>query len=346
MEDVDLNLSRDEEVADAGRARVPTLKTLAALTGYSVTAVSRALKDAPDISSEAKERVRLAARQIGYRPNRAGLRLRTGKTQVISLILNTDEEIMGLTSMMINGISDRLRGSNYHLVVTPYTGADDPMDPVRYVVETHSADGVILSRTEPNDRRVAFLAGNNLPFATHGRTDMGIDHAWHDYDNERFAYDAVVALARAGARRIGLVGPPLQLNYAGHMRKGFARAIEACSLESHLIEGVTIEDDLATMQVALTDVFQSQRRPDGIISGAGSSAIAIVAAIEAAGLVVGSDVHIAAKQSTRVLEWFRPSIHGFNEDFRAAGRDLADFVLRAIAGEDPRSLQRLAYPAA
>ncbi|MCU0831317.1 MAG: LacI family transcriptional regulator [Rhizobiaceae bacterium] len=322
---------------------MPTLKTPAALTGYSVTAVSRALKDAPDISSEAKERVRSAARQIGYRPNRAGLRLRTGKTQVISLILNTDEEIMGLTSMMINGISDRLRGSNYHLVVTPYTGADDPLDPVRYVVETHSADGVILSRTEPNDRRVAFLASSGLPFATHGRTDMGFEHPWHDYGNERFAFDAVAALARAGARRIGLVGRPPQLTCSGHMRKGFARAIEAFGLDSHLIEDVTIEDGLETMQLAMTDVFRSPRRPDGIVSGAGSSAIAIVAAIEAARLVVGLDVHVAAKQSTPVLEWFRPSLHGFNEDFRAAGRDLADFVLRAIAGEYPKSLQRLAY---
>ena len=39
------------------------------MTGYSVTAVSRALKDAPDISEQTKERVRLVANQIGYRPN-------------------------------------------------------------------------------------------------------------------------------------------------------------------------------------------------------------------------------------------------------------------------------------
>jgi LacI family transcriptional regulator len=343
MEDVEPNLTQQREAGDAGRNGIPTLKTLASLTGYSVTAVSRALKDAPDISAEAKERVRHAARQIGYRPNRAGLRLRTGKTQVISLILNTDEEIMGLTSMMINGISDRLRGSSYHLVVTPYASADDPLDPVRYVVETHSADGVILSRTEPNDRRVAYLAANGMPFATHGRTDMGLVHAWHDYDNERFARDSVSALAKAGARRIGLVGPPPQLTYAGHMRKGFAQAMEEFALENHLVEGVTIEDGLETVRTVMSQVFRGKRRPDGIVSGAGSSAIAIVAAIEAAGLVVGRDVHVAAKQSTRVLEWFRPSIVGFNEDFRAAGRDLADFVLRAISGEDPASLHRLAY---
>ena len=49
---------------------------IAFMTGLGITTVSRALKDAPDISNETKERVRLVARQIGYQPNRAGVRLR------------------------------------------------------------------------------------------------------------------------------------------------------------------------------------------------------------------------------------------------------------------------------
>ena len=65
----------------------PTLKTIAFMTGLGVTTVSRALKDAPDIGAETKERVRMVARQLGYQPNRAGVRLRTGKTNVIALVL-------------------------------------------------------------------------------------------------------------------------------------------------------------------------------------------------------------------------------------------------------------------
>src|SRR3954465_134467 len=82
----------------------PTLKTIAFMTGLGITTVSRALKDAPDIGADTKERVRLVARQIGYQPNRAGVRLRTGKTNVISLVLSLEEEIMGLTSPMVVGI--------------------------------------------------------------------------------------------------------------------------------------------------------------------------------------------------------------------------------------------------
>jgi LacI family transcriptional regulator len=331
------------ETAAFEASRQPTLKTIASLTGYSVTAVSRALKDAPDISEEAKARVRFAARQVGYRPNRAGLRLRTGKTQVISLILNTDEEIMGLTSLLVNGISTRLRTTNYHLVVTPYSHLDDPMDPVKYVVETRSADGVILSRTEPHDRRVSYLAENHMPFATHGRTDMGLIHPWHDFDTERFAYDSVASLARLGAKRVGLIGPPYHLSYSGHMRKGFARGLNDFNIEPFLVDGITLEDTLDSIEAFVCTAMQEKRPPDGFVCGAGSATLATVAGIELAGRVVGKDVFVAGKQATRILHRFRPSIQVINEDFRLAGFDLADFVLKSIAGDPPETLQRLTY---
>src|SRR4249919_262840 len=84
----------------------PTLKTIAFMTGLGVTTVSRALKDAPEIGEATRRRVQLVAQQVGYRPNRAGVRLRTGKTNVISLVLNTEEQIMGFVSDIIYGISE------------------------------------------------------------------------------------------------------------------------------------------------------------------------------------------------------------------------------------------------
>ena len=110
--------------------------------------------------------MRLVANQIGYRPNRAGVRLRTGKTNVISLILSIETEVLGLTSHLVYGISEYLAGTPYHLIVTPYSMRSDPLEPVRYIVETGSADGIIFSRTEPQDARVRYLHERGFPFAT------------------------------------------------------------------------------------------------------------------------------------------------------------------------------------
>ena len=58
----------------------PTLKTISEITGLAVTTVSRALGDAPQIALETRKRVRQVAAEIGYLPDRAAQRLRTGRT--------------------------------------------------------------------------------------------------------------------------------------------------------------------------------------------------------------------------------------------------------------------------
>ncbi len=322
----------------------PTLKTIAFMTGLGITTVSKALKDAPDISAATKKRVRLVADQVGYRPNRAGVRLRTGKTNVISLILNTEEEIVGLTSQMIQGISEVLADTPYHLVVTPYTHTSDPMDPVRYVVETGSADGVILSRTEPEDPRVKYLHDKKMPFATHGRTDMGIVHAFHDYDNTAFARDAVEILQKRGRKRLTLLGPPHTLTYSRHMSDGFLEGIARYDLQQVPLSALTIDHDIQTIADTIRRLMSSPQHPDGIVCGSGGAGIGASIGVEQAGFTLGKDVDIVSKQSSfDMLKWFRPGLKVIDEDFREAGRDLARKVLSLIGGVSPSELQSLSY---
>nr|WP_316654554.1 LacI family transcriptional regulator [uncultured Gellertiella sp.] len=325
------------------RAR-PTLKTIAFMTGLGITTVSRALKDAPDIGADTKERVRLVARQIGYQPNRAGVRLRTGKTNVIALVLSIEEEMMGFTNHIVFGISEVLTGTPYHLVVTPHASARDPLVPINYILDTGSADGVIISRTEPNDARVRLMTERGMPFATHGRTSMGILHPFHDYDNESFAREAVARLARRGRGRIAILQPPPSLTYSSHSARGFRDAIAGHGLAALPFDTVTVESPLNDVRDATAVMMSGPNPPDGIVSMSGSCTVAMVAGLEAAGKRLGRDVDLVSKQNSDLLRWIRPDIMVANEDVRAAGTELARAVLASIRGEDPSSLQTLYQP--
>jgi LacI family transcriptional regulator len=329
--------------AFAARER-PTLKTIAYMTGLGVTTISRALKDAPDIGADTKQRVRMIADQLGYQPNRAGVRLRTGKTNVIALVLSIEEELLGFTSQMVFGISEALAGTPYHLVVTPHTHSNDPMVPVRYIVDTGSADGVILSRIEPDDPRVRLLTERNLPFATHGRTDMGIAHPFHDYDNESFAYQAVERLVSKGRRRIAMLQPPGKLSYCAHARLGFENGLRDFGAVEVPFGKITTETALDDIRAACDAMMRQEDAPDGLISLSGSAAIALVAGLEAAGKRLGTDVAMVSKQSAEFLNWIRPEIHTVSEDVRHAGRELAKAVIARIDGVGAESLQSIARP--
>ena len=321
----------------------PTLRSLAEITGLGISTVSQALRDSPEIAADTRKRVQLAAQQAGYRPNRAGVRLRTGQSNVITLVLNAQDGGSGFFANMIYGISDSLKGSPYHLVVTPYS-LSDPMEPIRYIVETNSADGVIFSRTQPDDPRVRYLVENNFPFTTHGRTDMGIEHSYFDFDNEAYAYEALRMLKAKGRKHVALISPPPSLNYYHHTLKGFARGLADFEMTGFMLANVSTDSEIKELQQAGLELAQRKDRPDGIVCVSSSVALALISGLRQGQLTIGRDYDLVAKPMTDLVSMSQPEIIGIDEDFRRAGQELSRMVMERIAGTEPFVLQMVDRP--
>ncbi len=330
--------------AAAESAERPTLKTIARLTGLAVATVSRALHDAPDIGEATKRRVQEVAAIVGYRPNRAGVRLRTGKTNVISLVLSTDHDMMNHTARLISSIAGALRATPYHLIVTPYFPAEDPMAPVRYIVETQSADAVILNQIQPQDPRVAYLMQRRFPFATHGRTDWCEDHAWFDFDNTRFGEIGVEQLARRGRRNLVMVAPPLAQNYAQNMLAGAARVAQRLGVGFRVVAEVSSDDASAAVEARIGAVLAADPTIDGVISASTTACMAIVAAAEDSGRVIGGDIDLYSKEAISFLTRFRRGILAVHEDVSTAGAFLAHAAMQRVADPAKPPMQGLETP--
>ncbi len=323
----------------------PTLKTIAEATGFAVATVSRALKDAPDIGEETKRRVREAAARLGYRQNRAAVRLRTGKTNVIALTLSTEADVMNHTSRLIYSIAEALRGTSYHLVVMPFFPDQEPLDQVRYIVETESADGIIMNQTAPDDRRAHYLDAHKFPFATHGRTATGIDHPYFDFDNEEFARIGVRALVERGRKRLLLIPPPHNHSYSGHMTTGFSSEAAKLGVPFEMMKGVTSDSPAGDIECAIQSMIQSGNAVDGIVTGSNTSAMAAVYGAEQAGYVIGRDFDLVSKEAVPFLRKFRKQIIVVQEDVGRAGHFLARAIMDAIERRAPELGQCLDRPA-
>lgn len=316
-------------------AKRPTLKTIAEITGLAVATVSRALKDAPDIGVATKRRVRDVAQEVGYRPNRAGVRLRTGKTNVICLVMSAESHVMNHTAQLIYSISTALRNTSYHLNVTPYSVDDDPMDPIRYIVETGSADGVILNQIEPDDPRIRYLTEHGVPFATHGRTEMGIDHPYFDFDNQSFTELGVDKLASLGRKNLVLLSPPEAQTYGKHMINGFLAAAHRQGVAATVLQSVTSDSPIADIEHAVSQAMKRSNPPDGFISGSTSATMAIVNAVESEGLKLGLNVDLVAKEALQFLVHFRREIIVVRENVSQAGTFLVKALTASIEKDGP-----------
>ena len=334
----------DGTVRKAAAGEKPTLKTISRISGLAVPTVSRALNDAPDIGQATKVLVRKIASEIGYVPNRAGVRLRTGRTNVISLVMPTEHDIMNHTARLISSVAGGLRNTPFHLIVTPFFPDQDPMEPVRYIVETGSADAVIFNQVRPQDPRVAYLMEKGFPFATHGRSDWAEQHPYYDFDNNAFGRLATQQLARRGRKSILLIAPPQAQNYAQHMISGVRDTAAQEGIALTLADKVTSDSASQDVVTYVADILRADPTIDAIVCASTSSAMAAVAGLEQHGATVGQQIDVFAKEAIPFLKLFRADILAISEKVGTAGQFLGQAAIQAIRDPDAPPMQHLEIP--
>lgn len=322
----------------------PTLRTIAEMTGLAITTISRALNNAPELSEETRTRVQKIAAEIGYVPDRTALRLKTGRTHVIALILDPHDEILGFGQSMVSGLTAALRGTPYHLVITPNSRSIAPIDPILYVVRNKAADGIIFSRTEPDDDRVKLLMAENFPFVSHGRTAFPSAHPYVDYDNYAFAHHAAMRLRSKGCRKLTIILPPERFSFGHHLRDGFMAAIRETGLDWEILEGVSLDNTADEIRQATMRRIARPGAPDGFICTGDAAALSVMAGITDAGREIGRDVQVVVKQTSGIFSQVRPRIDAIFEDTALAGQQMGELLLRRINGEPAEDLQILHEP--
>ena len=321
----------------------PTLKTIAELTGLSLSTVSLCLRDGSTAKKATRERVAEAARQVGYVPNRAGVRLRTGRTNVLALVLTTDQNIIDYTRLLIQGIGAHIADTRYHLNVIPEFDQSDPVTAVKYILENRSADGVILTHTSVRDPRVRYLMDADFSFVCHGRTEFYSPHAFHDFHAEAFVKLAVERLAKKRRRKLLLAAVDNSTTNYSNTVNGFMKASADANLVGELVDNPVALSDAANAR-ALGMSLAQQSQHDAIICNNELTALALIGGLQEGGKVLGQDYDLVCKQTSDILPTLYPTLDTVSESFFETGKELAKLLIGRINGHDPEASQSLQEP--
>lgn len=323
----------------------PNLRSLARDLGLSVTTVSRALKDAPEVRPATRARVQAAAAAQGYVPDTGGVALRTGRTMKICSVLYTpDVGDFGDGGFLaqVESLADGLSSSSYHLMVVTETGTETPLDPVRRVFDQRLADAVLFARTTPLDVRVRHCQERGVPFVTFGRTELLTPHAFVDQDDEAAVHDAVTRLVRAGHRRIAFLNPPGDLTYLGLRRRGYRRALSEAGLPEDAALTRIAPATVAGHRAVVAELLAAAPDVTALVGSGQHSIIGMLEGLLACGRDTlldgielvgfgGMPMHLISDQ--RVTFYFQPQ--------RRVGAILARHVLALLDGADPAGLRTI-----
>lgn len=322
----------------------PTLKTIAELTGLSLSTVSLSLRDGSRLKQETRDKIARAAEEVGYVPNRAGVRLRTGQTNVLTLVQSPAKNTIDYTRQLIEGIGTHLSGTKYHLNVIPDLPGASPEDTVRYVLNNRSADGMILTHTRARDSRVQMLTDANFPFVCHGRTEFYAPHAFHDFHAERFVEMAVGRLLERGRKRFLLIAEDDATTNFSKMSNGFHRALARHRIAGDVATDTGILISTETAREFGQDLASRADPYDAIISNNELATLALMGGMSDKGLRLGVEYELICRQNTEILPILYPHIDTLAEDLVATGQELARLLIARVGGTPVETLQTLREP--
>ena len=322
------------------------IRQLAKSLNLSVSTVSRALNGYSDVSEITRARVVSAAKKSGYTADPAARGLRKRSSGLIAFVLSPPQKNFAnpfFLDLMV-GIEERLRETDFHLVVVSAGSFEDEIERFKELVERHRVDGLIFARTRRIDPRISYLQSRGVPFTTHGRSETGSPAPFLDIDHEVVGNVGCARFIALGHRRIGLLNTPNELMYSHHRRRGYETALQFASLD--LDPELIVEEDLTEEGGAagVRRLLALSRPPTAILCGHDIVAMGAMRTLHESGRAPGRDVGIIGSDDNPFGPFMSPPLTTFTAPRVAAGRRLAELLVNAMDGIPAEELQEVWKP--
>jgi LacI family transcriptional regulator len=283
------------------------LKDIAYRAGVSVMTVSKALRDAKDISVATKARIKDLAEEMGYVPDAAAAGLRTRSTRLLGLVISTLTN--PIFARMVMAIEEWAYQHGY-AVLLMHSHNDPPREEqcIRRLL-SRRVDGLFISpasRMEPNAKVYEELQGSGMPVVILGsRAKFCANFPCVEIDDGAASANVTRHLLDLGHKRIAFFAGPQVSPWAHDRLAGYKKALREAKVEfdDSLVfqAGATIEEgEKAAVQFLgeSTGATAVQAVNDMVAIGAGSLFLK-------QGLKIPQDISLAGFGNVLVSEHFR-----------------------------------------
>ena len=278
-----------------------TSQDVANAAGVSRTTVSLVLNNVQgvNIPEATRERVREAARRLGYVPNATAQALATQRARAIGLVMTRSPHHISsdvFLPQLISGLLTVIKKENFRLLIEI---VDENADERAYVdlAQAKHIDGMIILTPRTTDKGIRKLEEMNIPAVLIGGLPESSLTSVHANDRSA-SREAVKHFIDLGHREIACVlNAPACYNDAQTRLAGYKDALEEAGLPYHDRLVRFADFDLERGQVAMESLLKSEKFTAAFIAS-DNVAMGANRAIREAGLHIPDDISIIGFDDT------------------------------------------------
>lgn len=310
-----------------------TIRDVAVKCGLSVSTVSKAFNNYPDISAETRATVLTAAAEIGYHPNAIARMLKTNRSNNIGVVF-TEEMERGLThsffASLLNAFKRECEKNGYDITFINHNIGKMGMTFLEHC-RYRNVDGVCVACTNFYSPEITELMNSGIPV-------VNIDHPYPEHacvlsDNADGIRQLVRHAYELGHRRIAYLHG--QDAYVTDRRlESFFRTAADLGMEipaEYVIR--TRYDDPVTCEATVRKLMALSKPPTFILAPDDHSAMGALSALQSLGLSVPEDVSLAGFDAIDIGQIIRPGLTTVKQDTEKMGTLAAAMLVRSI--EEP-----------
>ncbi|MBC3756882.1 LacI family DNA-binding transcriptional regulator [Hyunsoonleella sp. SJ7] len=182
--------------------KIVTLRDIAEQLNISVTTVSKALKDYPDVSKKTKLQVKALAETLNYKPNAFAVNLRTKESKTIGLIIPVI--VHHFFSNVIKGIVSQAEKKGYLVIILQ---SDESYELEKKQIElllSQRVDGIIISLANGTAKydHLNKVMAQEKPLVMFDKIAKILQCSKVIIDDRKAAYTATQHLIDIGCKRI------------------------------------------------------------------------------------------------------------------------------------------------
>ncbi len=188
--------------------KATTLKEIAAMLGISITTVSKALKNYPDVSPKTKKAVKDLAEQLNFTPNSFAVNLRTKESRTIGLII--PEVVHHFFSNVIKGVIEEADKNGYLVIILQSNESLELEQKQVELLFNKRVDGILisLSNDSNDDHHLKKIITRGIPFVQFDKISKLIPSSKIVINDQKAAAAAVQHLIDIGCKKIAHIRGP------------------------------------------------------------------------------------------------------------------------------------------